>query len=170
MLVPFDTACAVTRDRGRFENAGADRIQFRGSALKRPTRPQTSHHCDIEDIAPQRFRLAKRERDIKALAHRQTEKPGRRHSDHFLVLAVHHERAAWTELSSTHLALPIGVADYSPGCRTRYGLVLRQNQSSSPRLDTEHAEEITADPNPARAPQLATFPDAHVIRGPCEDA
>src|SRR5438552_3976209 len=170
MLVTFDTPRAVAGDRGRFEDARADRLQFRGSSVERPARPQTAHHRDIENITPQLLGLAKREHDIKALAHCQAEKRGRRYSDHFLELAVQHKRGARSEFLSTHLALPIGMTDHRPGCRTRCSLVLRQNQPSSPRLDTKHAEEITADPNPVRAPHLAAFPNTNIVRGPREDA
>jgi hypothetical protein len=104
-----------------------------------------------------------------AAIYRQTEKCGRGHTDHFLELFVHHERAIHAEFPSTHLALPIGITDNCAGGRTGALLVFGQNQAATPRLDSEHAEEVAADPDSVRSPQFATLPNSHIIRGPGED-
>ena len=137
-LVSLDYVCAVSSDRRCLEDTRTDCVQPRGSALQRPSRAQASHHRHVENIAPQFLRLTKRDRNIKAVAYRQAEKPRRCHPDHFLQPVVDHECAAGADVASAHLALPVCITDYRLGRRACSPFILRQDRAPAPGPDSEH--------------------------------
>ena len=83
--------------------------------------------------------LAKGERNVKAVSHRETEKVRLRDAHDLFQLALDNDGAVHAEVAPAHLTLPKGVADHSFRSGTR-ALVLGQQQPAPPGSYTQHVE------------------------------
>jgi hypothetical protein len=92
VLVSFSVFAVAARRNGGFENAGTERLHFRGSARQRPARLQTPHHRHFEDVARNSsFGRQKGSAISKLSPTDHAEELRRRHSDDFHQIVIRYQ-------------------------------------------------------------------------------
>ncbi len=104
--------------------------------------------------------------DVERITDSHAEKSGRHHADDIDELEVHPETRAGTQLATSHLPLPVIMAEdgHRRGARSRF--ICRLNQSTTIRLDTEAREEFPTHRDAASGSQITSLADPNLASTP----